>query len=185
MPDVTLWGLVVSLAILALGLTYKCVENAHALKLSDKEADRLRTALNTLEETRKNESLSFRAEIDALKEIHNKEVSDIKELHQRETEKLREELHEKPPSRSNLGFVDNGVLKWKIQFVNGHMYTVQDVPYCVQHDLKLKHFRDGYACFHIGEDGCESQLSDKDYSFRREYAESLMEQKIRKPEKQV
>lgn len=89
MPATAIWSLITGLVLLALGLTYKWVENSHGLKLSEKESDRLRTALDTLEETRKNEALSFRAEIDTLKEAHNKEISDIKELHQRITEEDR------------------------------------------------------------------------------------------------
>jgi len=89
MPATAIWSLVTGLVLLALGLTYKWVENSHGLKLSEKEADRLRTALAALEETRKNESLSFRAEIDTLNEAHNKEISDIKETHQR----IAEETH--------------------------------------------------------------------------------------------
>lgn len=89
MPANAIWSLIIGLALLALGLTYKWVENSHGLKLSEKEADRLRTTLDALEETRKNEALGFRTEIDTLKETHDKEISDIKELHQR----IMEEQH--------------------------------------------------------------------------------------------
>jgi hypothetical protein len=92
MPIAALWTLIGSLILLALGLTYKWVENAYGLKLSEKEADRIRTDIASLEETRKNEALSFMAEIDSLKEAHNKEISDIKALHQGEVEKLRKEI---------------------------------------------------------------------------------------------
>lgn len=88
MPVSALWALVISLVGLALGLTYKWVENAHALKLADKETDRIRAAFNSLEETRKNEALSAKSEIDSLKETHNKEISDIKETHRAELEKI-------------------------------------------------------------------------------------------------
>ncbi|MDZ4183857.1 MAG: hypothetical protein U1D97_02620 [Desulfuromonadales bacterium] len=89
MPENAIWSLITGLVLLALGLTYKWVENSHGLKLSEKETDRLRTTLDTLEETRKNEALGFRTEINTLKETHNKEITDIKELHQR----IMEEKH--------------------------------------------------------------------------------------------
>lgn len=92
MPIATLWGLVVSLALLALGMAYKLAEFGHSLKKANEDADSLRKKLTTLEETSKNESLSLRAEIDALKEAHNKEISNIQELYQRETEELRNKL---------------------------------------------------------------------------------------------
>lgn len=106
MPANAIWSLIIGLALLALGLTYKWVENSHGLKLSEKETDRLRTALDTLEETRKNESLGFRAEIDTLKEAHNKEILDIKELHQR----IMQETHLK---LTNLETVITGFQKEK------------------------------------------------------------------------
>lgn len=56
MPVISLWGLVISLAVLALGLVYKVVENSHALKLADKESDRLRSKLDALEQGKKNET---------------------------------------------------------------------------------------------------------------------------------
>lgn len=92
MPTSAIWSLIISLVLLALGLTYKIVELTHALKLSEKEADRLRTALSTLEENRKNETLSTESEIDAIKEVHNKKISDIEELHQRATTELKKEI---------------------------------------------------------------------------------------------
>lgn len=92
MPIAALWSLVICLVGLALGTTYKWVENAHALKLADKESDRLRTVLAALEETRKNESLCLSTEIDTLTETHNKEISDIEELHHREANELRKEI---------------------------------------------------------------------------------------------
>jgi hypothetical protein len=92
MPVAALWTFIGSLVLLTLGLTYKWVENAHGLKLSEKEADRLRKALDSLEEIRKNEALGFRAEIDMLNNAHNKEIADIKERHQREIEKLKKEI---------------------------------------------------------------------------------------------
>ena len=92
MPIAALWSLIVGLVILALGLTYKVVEFSHALKLSDKEADRLGARLLALEETRNNEALSSKAEIDVLKEAHNKEISDIKELHNAELDKFSKHI---------------------------------------------------------------------------------------------
>lgn len=90
MPETAIWSLITGLVLLALGLTYKWVENSHGLKLSEKEVDRLRAVLDTLEETRKNEALSFGAEINSLKEAHNKEISDIKKTHKAEIDKLSE-----------------------------------------------------------------------------------------------
>lgn len=92
MPIATLWGLVVSLALLALGMAYKLAEIGHSLKKANEDADSFRKKLVTLEESSKNESLSLRAEIDALKEAHNQEISSIQELHQREMEELRNKL---------------------------------------------------------------------------------------------
>ena len=92
MPIYSLWTLIVSLILLALGLAYKCAEYSYGLKLSEKETDRFRTTLNTLEETRKNETFGFRTEIDTLKNTHNKEISNIKELYQREIEEIRNKL---------------------------------------------------------------------------------------------
>jgi 5-methylcytosine-specific restriction endonuclease McrBC GTP-binding regulatory subunit McrB len=92
MPIAALWSLVISLSLLALGMAYKLAELGHSLKKVNEDADGLRKKLSSFEESAKNESLCFRAEIDSLKETHNKEISDIKELHQRETEKLRKEI---------------------------------------------------------------------------------------------
>lgn len=92
MPILAMWGLIASLILLAITTTCKWVENAHGLKFSEKESGRFRAALDTLEETRKNESLHFKAEIDVLKESHNKEITDIQELHQRITEETHLKL---------------------------------------------------------------------------------------------
>jgi len=92
MPILALWGLIASLILLAITTTCKWVENAHALELSKKEADRLRTELTMLKETLKNETLRFSTEIDALNNSHNKEITNIKELHQREAEELKKEI---------------------------------------------------------------------------------------------
>jgi hypothetical protein len=95
--------------------------------------------------------------------------------HARTTKDLK-----KTPVHPSFGFVENGDLKWKVNLINGCVCGIEDDPYCVIHDMKLHRFKDGYACFHIREDGCESQLSDRDYNFRRKYVESLAEQKFRK-----
>ena len=75
MPVISVWALVVSLIVLALGLVYKVVEKTHALKLADKEADRLRSRLETLEEARKNEALSISSEVHSLNNTDNNGVS--------------------------------------------------------------------------------------------------------------
>lgn len=75
MPIISIWTLVVSLIVLALGLVYKVVEKSHALKLADKETDRLRSRIEVLEEARKNESLSVGPEIKSLNSINNNGIS--------------------------------------------------------------------------------------------------------------
>lgn len=75
MPITSLWGLVISLAVLALGLVYKVVENSHALKLADKEADRLRSRLEALEKARENESLRINSEAATLNNADNNCIS--------------------------------------------------------------------------------------------------------------
>jgi len=102
MPIATLWGLVVSLALLALGMAYKLAEIGHSLKKANEDADSLRKKLATLEDSSKNESLSLRAEIDALKEAHNKEITGVQEFHQRETEELRNKLVQNSTSQDTL-----------------------------------------------------------------------------------
>lgn len=148
MPIPALWTFIGSLVLLALGLTYKWVENAHGLKLSEKEADRLRTALDTLEETRKNESLSFRAEIDALNCAHNKKISDIQELHQRETDELRKEIanlsHQEVPPKET--FIEAGGVKWKVQYSKDKIVDINKIPYCKGHGLKFVLIDDTYKC---------------------------------------
>ncbi len=168
-----------SLAILALGLTYKWVENAHSLKLSEKEADRLRTALDTLEETRKNEALGFKTEIDTLKETHNKEISDIKDLHQRETEKLREELHKITSVKPKFDFVLDGDIKWKATLFTGGGFSIEETPFCVAHDLQLLSFRDVYLCQKAEQDNCETLLYSKDHEYRKKCVESRAESQFR------
>ncbi|GAW68399.1 hypothetical protein GPEL0_01r4732 [Geoanaerobacter pelophilus] len=102
MPITTLWGLVVSLALLALGVTYKLAEIGHSLKKANEDTDSLRKKLMTLEDSSKNESLSLRTEIDSLKEVHSKEIMDIHGLHQRETEELRKKLVQNSSSHDAL-----------------------------------------------------------------------------------
>ena len=185
MTITALWTFIGSLVLLTLGITYKWVENAHGLKLAEKEIDRLRSALDAVEKARKDESLGFRAEIDSLQETHQQEISDIKNLHQGEIDKISEEKtklcgHDSPPA--NFGFVENGSIKWKAHLVSGSVFKIEDTPYCTKHDIRLHHFRDGYCCFHINEDGCEARLRDNDYAIRRSYVESLAEQQFRPQE---
>ena len=51
MPVISIWALVVSLIVLALGLVIRSLMKSHALKLADKEADRLRSRIETFEES--------------------------------------------------------------------------------------------------------------------------------------
>ena len=114
MPVSALWALVISLIGLALGLTYKWVENAHALKLADKETDRIRTAFSTLEEARKNETLDFESKINALNEVHNKEISNIKETYQAEIEKI---VKQNTPSKER----NHGMTEMHVTILN-HLF---------------------------------------------------------------
>ena len=50
MNDLSLWGLVASLALLALGTSLKAVEALHAKKLAEDESARLRVQLESLYE---------------------------------------------------------------------------------------------------------------------------------------
>lgn len=74
MPIYALWALVVSLAVLALGMAYKIAEISHGRDRSNDEA------------------LSLKSEIDTLKKTHDKEISNIKELHKRKVEELTKEI---------------------------------------------------------------------------------------------
>jgi len=74
MPISSLWSLIVSLALLALGLTYKIAELTHRMDSISKESEALRS------------------ELDALQKSKDKEISGIKELHQREVDELRKKL---------------------------------------------------------------------------------------------
>lgn len=83
MPVSALWALVGGLALLAFGLVLKVAEISHGLKRSNDEA------------------LSLKSKIDALKNAHDKEISDIKELHSRKVEELNKKIarlnHENTP----------------------------------------------------------------------------------------
>jgi len=96
---------------------------------------------------------------------------------------LKNQRNSKKTSPPSFGFVDNGHIKWKVHLVNGTVYSIENDPYCVIHDLQLLHFKGGYVCSHVHEDGCESQLKDTDYDFRKKYIETLAERQFRRPEK--
>jgi hypothetical protein len=166
MPISALWSLVICLTGLALGLAYKVAELTHRADRINKEAETLRSELDTLQKSK------------------DKEISDIKELHKGEIEEISNRLkmtsHKNTP---NFGFVDNGELKWKVHLVNGSVYSIEDAPYCAKHDLQLLHFKGGYVCSHVHEDDCEAQLKDTDHSFRKTYIETVAERQFRRAEK--
>lgn len=181
MPVSALWALVISLIGLALGLTYKWVENAHALKLADKEADRLRTALTALEETRKNETLGAGAQMDALKKAHNKEISDIKELHQRTVEELKTNISElsnktHKESASEVKYLTTGPYKWKVTVHKNGNFTLDEYPICAEHDLK---FIFGSQSKYCPNNGCRNLLNDYDAFKVEQTVKSLIERNVR------
>lgn len=181
MPVSALWALVISLIGLSLGLTYKWVENAHALKLADKETDRIRTAFTALEETRKNETLSFKTEIEALKETHNKEISDIKETHQRESEEIKNKMaelsnpvHKEPTSTTK--YLTVGRHKWEVTIYKNGKFNLNEYPICIDHDLK---FIFGSQSKYCPVQGCNNRVSDYDEFKIHESIKSLIDRNIR------
>jgi len=163
------WGLVGTLGFFAFTLILEVVKLSRSLKSSDDELASARQKITTLDEK------------------HNEAITDLKKFHQGEMEELRKTIdgmsQKNTPSRPNFGFVENGDLKWKVHLVNGTVYSIEDAPYCVIHDLQLLHFKGGYVCSHVHEDGCESRLKDTDYDFRKTYIETLAERQFRQPEK--
>jgi hypothetical protein len=102
MPVAALWSLVICLAGLALGLAYKVAEFTHRVDRLNKEAETLRSELDTLQKSK------------------NKEISDIKELHQREAAELRKELEKL--------IHDNPLNKFVFRF--GVFWDKTGKPYC-------------------------------------------------------
>lgn len=74
MPEISLWGLVTALAVLAFGLTLKIADMRRTVKNLQKE-------INTA-----------RSEIKTLNDKFNKDISDIKELNQRRINELTETI---------------------------------------------------------------------------------------------
>jgi len=97
MPISALWSLVICLAGLALGLAYKVAELTHRSDRLNKEAETLRSELDTLQKSK------------------NKEISYIKATHQTELKKIVE--HNKPlkETDNNLTEVHEKVLELLFQ----------------------------------------------------------------------
>lgn len=115
MPAISLWGLVISLVVLALGLVYKVVEYSHALKLSEKETDRLRSRLENLEEAQRNEFLSISAETSVLNTDNNNFLSKSNENRNDTTNKKRcESANEAHKNSAHIKFVAGKKVSSKI-----------------------------------------------------------------------
>uniref|UniRef100_A0A6H1ZSA1 Uncharacterized protein n=1 Tax=viral metagenome TaxID=1070528 RepID=A0A6H1ZSA1_9ZZZZ len=76
MPETAIWGLIVSLILLAFGLTLKIAELKRQLKMS--------------EDISRHRGSKF----EMVKENHDKEISDIHELNPRVIDKIIEESHD-------------------------------------------------------------------------------------------
>lgn len=91
MPVSALWSLVICFAGLALGLAYKVAELTHRSDRLNKEAETLRSELDTFQKGK------------------DKEISDIKEFHQRDVEELKKEIAKFSHVESNPLFLKFGV----------------------------------------------------------------------------
>ncbi|MBK5273879.1 MAG: hypothetical protein JJE30_02345 [Desulfuromonadales bacterium] len=181
MPIATLWGLVVSLALLALGMAYTIAELRHSLTKSKDDTDVLRKSLVSLEDDRKKEASSLRAEIDTLKDDFNKTISSIKELHQRETEELRNKIleltkqtHNEPTSETK--YLTTGPYKWAVTVYKSGKFNLDEYPICKDHDLK---FIFGSQSKYCPCGGCHNNLSDYDAFKVEETVKSIIERNIR------
>ena len=84
--------------------------------------------------------------------------------------------------KTKVEFIQNGDLKWKVFYFPDGSFNVHRTPFCTIHDLELHHFKDGYACYHINENGCKSRLRDSNYDLRKKYIESVAERQSRNKE---
>lgn len=131
MPAISLWGLVISLVVLALGLVYKVVEFSHALKLSEKENDRFRSRLEKLEEARKNELLSISAETSLLNNDNNNFLSKSNENRNKATnEKKRESTNEAHKNLQPIKFVAGKEVSSKISSLSEAL-SIESVLNCL------------------------------------------------------
>lgn len=90
MPDASIWGLMVSLILLAIGTSLKAVSSDHALKLANDEIARLRKQLDTIQDE-KNKFGSNASQTDLAPE--NKLIPPIHDP------KIQEKPPQKPPTQ--------------------------------------------------------------------------------------
>jgi hypothetical protein len=100
------------------------------------------------------------------------------------TRPIQEKKDNSKTNPNSFIFVENGDIKWKVHLACGSIFRIEDAPYCVKHDLQLLHFKGGYVCSHVKEDGCEAQLKDTDHSFRKTYVGTLAERQLRQRDPQ-
>lgn len=165
MPESAMWVLIVSLAMLALGLACKIAEIRHRLKISD------------------NEPLRLRSELDTLKDTHKKEISDIKELHDRVVMELREELnksiHSSPPAGDKVEYFVVGDHKWKTTIYSDSYYKVDKNPICNAHDLPFVSGSHSRYCPEAINRKCKNIIKNDDLSGIYEIVNSYIDRQIR------
>jgi len=124
-PEATMWGLVVSLLLLAIGTTLKAAEASHSLKLANEEIARLRKQLEAIQEETKNLPLST-GNLDAVLKDDVTEVHDNTNKKETLTFTSADSVKIAPGIQVKTTIKQNG---W---------YCVSDDLICAEHQRTLK-----------------------------------------------
>lgn len=167
MPETTMWGLIVSFLLLAIGTTLKAAEASHSLKLANEEVARLRKQIEATQEEAKKLSLNT-GNLDT---------------------KLKEdvgEAHDSTPKKETLTFTSADSAKIapgiqvKTTIKQNGWYCVSDDLICTEHRRTLK--PDSYARpyeYRCGAIGCKIKLPASFATVAKSEANGLSEAYIR------
>jgi len=77
-------------------------------------------------------------------------------------------------------FVQTGIYKWKVTIAKDGSFEIDPTPFCVEHDIYLMKFDQGYRCAGSGDgNGCKAKLDNASYSLLYDQANGLAEKEIR------
>jgi hypothetical protein len=82
--------------------------------------------------------------------------------------------------KNKIIFVDIGKYKWKVIIKPNDKHIVENVPFCIEHDLQLVEDNGIYICPHFGDEFCKNSMEEDSRGALYKGAVSLAEKKLRR-----
>jgi hypothetical protein len=76
-------------------------------------------------------------------------------------------------------FVNTHIFKWKVTTYSNNTYKIDDIPFCIEHDLQLVADLDKYQCPYFNNKSCKNSLKENERKVLYKVAISLAENKTR------